>query len=95
MASAKRDDVEDALVGLSDTESGLPTLSLATSAHHEELKKLASTRDILLCKLGEALPDPLHRRLLNAYTSTHSTSAKESIEHELACILLEVLDRAD
>lgn len=95
MVSANRDDVEDALVGLSDAESGLPTLSRANSAHQVEQKKPASTRDILLRKLEEALSDPLHRQLLNAYASTPTTSAKESMEHELACILVEVLDRAD
>ncbi len=70
MASVNRDDFEDALVGLSDAEIGLSTLYHAASAHHVEQKKPTSTRNILLCKLEEALSDPLHRRLLNAYTST-------------------------
>lgn len=95
MASANRDDDEDALVGPSDAEAGLSDLYHATSAHHAEQKKTSSTRDILLLKLKEASSDPLSRRLLNAYTSPSTTSAKESMEHELARILLEVLDRAD
>jgi hypothetical protein len=54
-----------------------------------------SNRNALLKKLEETLSNPLHRRLLNAYASTDINFAKESMEHQLASILLEVLDRAD
>jgi|SRR6266702_4539299 len=95
MASVNRDDDEDALVGLSDTECELSTFDNTNSAHQAEHEKRTSTRDILLRKLEEALSNPLHRRLLNMYTNTTTNSAKESMEHELAHILLEVIDRAD
>ena len=65
------------------------------SKHQMEQEKDIPGNNVLLRKLDEALSDPLHHRLLSAYAYANASSAKAAMEQELACILLEVLDRVD
>ena len=95
MASINWDDIEDACEGYNNAECVLPARYNANNANQVEEVKGIPSRNVLLRKLEEALSDPVHRRLLGVYASINTSSAKESMEHELAHILLEVLDRAN
>lgn len=79
----------------STAKSMLSTLGSTNKTNQVEQKNDSTDRDILLRKLNEMLSDPQHRRLLSVYASTPPSSAKESMEQELANILLEMLDYAD
>ena len=58
----------------------------------EEVRSKSSRRDEFLDELQRRLSDPLHRRLIQAYRSDDPV---QSMESELAKMLLEVLHRED
>jgi len=49
-----------------------------------------SVRQVYLGELGGMLRDPIHRRLIDAY---EGQAPKESMEKELADVLMEILGR--
>ena len=58
----------------------------------EEVSSKNSRREEFLKELQRELSDPLHRRLIQAYPGDNPV---QSMESELARILLEVLHRED
>src|SRR2546430_17448055 len=85
-------DVKDVSERYSNAKSMLSALRSTDIMDQVGQKNDPSKRDILLRKLNETQSDPLHRRILSAYASTPPSSAMESMEQELANILLEILD---